>query len=87
MNKKYFNPSIGFFIISKIWNIKRKDEDLQPVGEIVIIKKDPTVLIANVITEMVCRDYPIPLIMDAVMLSKNILDEERKNSKKNKKEK
>lgn len=64
---------------------KIKDEDMQPVGEIVIVKKDPTVLIANAITEMICRDYPIPVIMDAVMLSKKILDEEHKNS--NKKEK
>lgn len=65
-------------------NNKRKAENMQPVGEIVIIKKDPTILIANVITEMVCRDYPIPVIMDAVVLSKNIIDEERKNSKKEK---
>ena len=26
LNKRYFNPSIGFFIISKIWNVKRKDD-------------------------------------------------------------
>lgn len=62
---------------------KIKVEDM-PVVETVVIKKDPTVLIANVITEMICRDYPIPVIMDAVMLSKNILDQERKNSKKEK---
>lgn len=62
---------------------KIKVEDM-PIVETVVIKKDPTVLIANAITEMICRDYPIPVIMDAVMLSKNILDEERKNSKKEK---
>lgn len=55
-----------------------KMNDVCKGEELAVIKKDPTVLIANVITEMVCRDYPIPVIMDAVILSKKIIDNEKK---------
>lgn len=50
---------------------------VESVGGMVILEKDPKVLIANTITEMVCRGYPTPVIMDAVMLSKKIIDEEK----------
>ena len=59
-----------------------KMNDICKGEEIVVSKKDPTVLIANVITEMIYKDCDMSAIMDAVVLSKKVIDSERISSMK-----
>ena len=46
------------------------------------IKRDSKELISNVITEMICHDLDMSAIMDAVILSKKVIDCERISSMK-----
>lgn len=48
-------------------------------------KRDSRDLIANLITEMICHDLDMSAIMDAVILSKKVIDSERISSMKKEK--
>jgi len=56
---------------------ERYNEGL-PEAILECIKRDPKDLISNVITEMICQGCSESAIMDAVVLSRMIIDNEKK---------